>query len=244
MRIIETTADEIMMASAAVDAVAVYLRSENLIYVQEGTDFTKGTDGYIVLTHELTHAARSTNFVNEAGDTVQTSFSETYDFGMYIEEAMLMRCAYALQGYEVPNRFYVRVSNYYRMMLDCIDYDGADFMNHGINYLAKVLDDYMGEEGFGRKVIMIQCAEAALHYESYRDIPFTEADFDEMHADMVRIYMKKYLTSEMSLAEAETVFQNFMELMLMNFRPDETQLEESDFRPAFENCCKELGIVE
>lgn len=245
LKVIEATESEIIAATAAVDAAACYLRSENAIYVLEGTDFSKGTDGYIILTHELTHAARICSFETEQGETVRTDFYKADYFGSAVVEGIQMRCAYEMQGYEAPNRFYLGLSNFFIVLFDCLDYDGADYINHSVTYFSDVLDAYMDEEGFGRKFISLLCANDIKHYQSYREVPYEEAEFDALYEGIVRIYMKKYLKPEMSMEEAEAVYQDFIDIMMLNFLERDLHIyQESNFRPAFENCCKELGIKE
>jgi len=137
LKLTEASSSELSNITLTADAPACYVQKENTIYVKEGADYSKGTPGYIILTHELTHAARGASFTDENGNEIKIKFYTEYDYGCYVEEALITLFAYEMQGMgNEGNRFYMLPYNYFRIMLDCIDYDGADYMNHNIHALA------------------------------------------------------------------------------------------------------------
>lgn len=245
LKIKESSKQEIMMASVAVDAAACYLRSENAIYVRKDIDISKGTQGYIILTHELTHAARTSSYTNEDGDDIKIAYFDDYQFGTYTEEAVITVLAYEIQGIgDEGNVFYMLPYNYFKIILECIDYSGTEYMNHSVNVLADAMDEYMGEDNNARYMLSIYEAETSEHYTSYMDNVYDEEYFGLFHDYVTRMYMKKYLNKEMTMDEAELVYQQFINRITANFElaKSEQVVTEEDFRPSFEKCCEELGI--
>ncbi len=238
LQIHESTKQEIQMAAMALDTEACYLRDENAIYVLDGTDFSVGTDGYIVLTHELTHAARLASYTQDDGSFVRIVFQNNYDFGVYIEEALVTRFAYDMQGFGgEDNMFYLFCYNYADVILASIDYDGADYMNHSIYYLMDKMAECMGDREAARDIIAIQTMEASKRYESYHATIYeSEQYIEQLHGDMVRLYMSAHFVDGMTMEEAELLYQDFMAEMTANLdratRP--IHAPEEYYREAFE----------
>ncbi len=247
LKVIEATKDEIMRKTMASDAVACYLRNENEIYVRQGTDFSVNTEGYIVLTHELTHVARSANYRTEDGQEIHIDYYPKYLFGTFTEEALITVLAYELRGMgDEGNLFYLLPYNYLWIILDCVDYDGTDYMNHNITVLAEAMDAFMEEDGNAIRMLLIHEAEGVCYYNDYIDNPFTTEDYAQFHQYITRMYMKKYLDPAMTEEEAELVYQNFLSRILNNFDLVKSYqgVDEAELRPYFETICREMGIIE
>ena len=242
MAVKELTKEDMLWATLATDALACWKTEDNTIYVLEGIDLDKSGDGYIIFSHELTHGAKRTKFEDKNGYVIRSSFYEDIQMGYYSEEALITCFAYMLQGLGNKSYFYTLQSSYYRIILDAIDYDGADFLNHSVNYLIDKMDEYMEDDQYAYHIISLIDAEASLRYTDYIKVDFHE--FGELYSYITRMYMKKYLTTEMTYEEAEEVYQNLMDEITYFFdqmkRPYEIDFDVFD--STFKECVNELGI--
>ena len=231
-----------MRATVSMDSVACYKKSENAIYVLESIDLSKNGDDYIILAHELSHCARNAKFTNKDGYTVRVSFIDSSSMGYYAEEALITDFVYGMQGLGGKSNFYTLQSSYFRIILDCIDYNGADFMNHSVNYLIDKMDEFMEDEQYAYHIIALIDAEASLRYTDYIEVDFNE--FDELYKYITRMYAKKYLTSNMTYEETLDVYENLIDEITYYF--DEMKnpydIDFSIFENEFNSCIEELGI--
>lgn len=233
---------EISMATMATDAVACYLRSENAVYVRDNINLSKDSTDYIILCHELSHALRGTIFKDKNDFEVNIGFYDYYQLGTYAEEAIITNLVYDLQGLNKKSIYYSLQCSYFRIILDCIDYTGDDFTNHGINYLFDKMDDFMGDEEYAYHIIALMEAEASLHYTSYASVDYHE--FSELYDYILRMYMKKHLKNDMSYEEAQELFNTFIEEITHNFETMKNpyEISEDTFIDEFEKIIEEIGI--
>ena len=236
------TENEMMTTTLSTGAAACYVSAENTIYLLEGSDFSRESDNYIILTHELTHCARSAMFKNADGYEISVDYHEKYNMGTYAEEGIITDIVYEMQGLNKRADFYPFQSSCYRIIMDCTGYDGNDFMNHSVNYLMKVMDDYMGDEQYAYYIIALIDSISIKKYESYKTVDFT--NYQDLCDYMTRMYMKKYLKADMSNKEAEKVFDDFCANIMHNFEimNRKYDITRDNFVPAFEQCKKDLGI--
>ena len=236
------TEDEIMVTTLSTGSAACYVRDENTIYLLEGSDFSRESDNYIILTHELTHCARSAMFKNADGYEISVDYHEKYNMGTYAEEGIITDIVYEMQGLNKRADFYPFQSSCYRIIMDCTGYDGSDFMNHSVNYLMKKMDDYMGDEQYAYYIIALIDSISIKKYESYKTVDFT--NYQDLCDYMTKMYMKKYLKADMSNAEAEQVFDDFCANIMHNFEimNRKYDITRDNFVPAFEQCKTALGI--
>lgn len=238
----ELSEEDMMWTTLATNALACWKTEDNTIYVLKGINLDKSDDGYIILIHELTHGSKRTKLENKDGYLICSSFYEDINMGYYSEEALATCFAYMMQGLDNKSHFYTLQSSYYRIILDAIDYDGADFLNHSVNYLIDKMDEYMGDDEYAYHIISLIDAEASLRYTDYVEVDFHE--FSELYSYITRMYMKKYLTPEMTYEEAEVVYKNLMEEITYYFdemkRPYEIDFDV--FESTFKECASELGI--
>lgn len=237
------TKDEMARYTLSTSSVACYKRSENIIYVLDGIDLSRESSDYIVVAHELTHCARNSVFENEDGYTVDVSFYDDTKMGLYIEEALITDFCYELQGLGNKSNFYTLQSSYFRIILDAIDYNGADFMNHSVNYLIDKMDEYMGDEQYAYHIITLIDAEASLRYTPYIEPEFE--DFSELYQYITRMYIKNNVTSDMSYEEAMTKYDDLEAELTYYFdqMKNPIELDLSIFKEEFEAEISNLGIV-
>lgn len=242
LQIHEVDKNTMLRKTLSSDSVACYLHSENAIYVAPDLDLSKESDGYIIFTHELTHAARDMDFDNsKTGYHERTSFYEEYDLGCYTQEALITDFVYEMQGLGKRSDFYSLISSYFRIILDAIDYNGADFMNHSINYLFDRMNEYMGDDRAAVMIAQME-AQATIRFTSYHKPVYT--DFTEWYDYIVRMYMKNHLREGMSYEEAKEQFDAFYDEILYHFTDIYAAygITEGSFMPGFEKSLELFGI--
>lgn len=246
LEIQECTPEEIYRIALSDKTVACYRNGENKIYVREGLDLNdRSSDDYIVLSHELTHPARTLTISEGKNDYIFWSYvlDISYEGGCMYDEAVITNLIYEMQGDGRRSTYYTVPCSYYRIIMDCTGYDGTDYMNHSSNYLAKRMGEFMGDECYAyyiMELIGYRFKEKTSGYMSYEI-----EDYSPLYEYITRMYMMKYLTEEMTAAEAEAVFDDFTEEMAWNIENLTVEYEEQDpatFRPFFEAYCEELGI--
>lgn len=238
----EKTSQEIQMAAVGSDVLACYLNSKNEILVRDDIVLDKDNDGFIVFTHELTHAARR-RAKETQGEKIKAAFNSEYDYGAYVEEGIACNIAYELQGDGLKSNYYPVQSSYLRIILNCLpNYTYADFFNHSVNYLAEQMDAFMGHDKIAYHMLALIDSEAKNRYESYQATKYS--DYAELHAYICAMYLKAHLTSDMSYQEALSVYNDFQEDIHHYFdkmkRP--FYLSEDWFQKIFDQYLAELNI--
>lgn len=247
LKVTECTPDVIQTKAGSSTAGACYTISENQIYVNKNIDInSKYGDDWVVLCHEFLHAAKSTFvYKYDSGYKYEMVFFDNPSFGVYTEEALDTYYVYQIQGYNHKSIHYTIASNYYRVILDCLGetYDGADFINHSVNYLAFMMDNYMGEDQGAYKAIAMIESISAKYYYPQNSVDYSSYEY--LNEYVTRMYCKKYLKEGMKSYEAEAVFNNLMSELQFNFsnlaKPYDG-IKEEYFKPTFEKCCEEKGI--
>ena len=236
------TEDEMARYTLSTSSVACYKRSENVIYVLDGINLNRESSDYIVVAHELTHCARNSVFQGEDGYNVDVSFYDDMKMGMYIEEALITDFCYELQGIGGKSNFYTLQSSYFRIILDAIDYNGADFMNHSVNYLIDKMDEYMGDEQYAYHIITLIDAEASLRYTPYIEPEFE--DFSELYQYITRMYVKNNITKDMSYEEAMKKYDDLVSEITYYFdqMKNPIELDLTIFRDEFEKEINSMSI--
>ncbi len=209
---------EIKKRSLAPDAGACYVNSENLICLNETINFNdKASGDYIIMTHELTHAARSTRTTIGEND-IAIRFYEDSSTGLYEDEALITLFAFELQGLNNRSPYYTLQCSIYRQLLPYLNYDGADYMNHSFSYFMDCLQDYFDKVGIECPAYhftnLVDC-QAIDHYVDYQTPAIT--DFDELYKTIVHSYCFNHLTDDMSLQETDAEFEVFFEDISFHF---------------------------
>ena len=242
LEIKEATPNEIYKITFSYDTAACYIPKENTIMLLDGTSFERDSDNYIILTHELTHCARQTKYVAPDSSEITIKYYERLEMGEYAEEGIITNIAYEMQGLNKKATFYAFQSSCYRIIMDCIGFDGEDYMNHSVNYLIKKMDEFMGDDQYAYYIVALIDAQATQRYSPHRSVDFT--NYQDLYDYITRMYMKKHLTSNMSKAEAEEVFETFCDEIMYHFDNMKTKYDitEDNFRQEFEKILKERGI--
>lgn len=240
----EMTQEQIDKETLSTDSAACYLPHENRVCVAADLDLSKESDDYIILTHELCHAARSVQIRNNGDDVydIDIRFYDLYKMGTYAEEGIVTNISYEMQGMGNKATFYPMLASYYRIICDCIDYSGEDFFNHGVNYLIEQMDAFMGDTQYAYQIVAMIDAQMSLRYEPYREVDFH--DFQPMYEYIAKMYFKKNITPDMNYEETQSVFQAFYEDITFNFENMNRKydIDENTFLPVFEEYVASLGI--
>lgn len=240
LQIEELTQAEMRNASLSLSVPAQYLRSENKIMVLDTIELNRESDDYIIFAHELTHCARMVRDKTQ-GNQIEVAFYIDNDCGSYADEAIVTNLVYEMQGLGQKSNKYTLQSSYFRIIMDGIGYDGADYMNHSVNYLMDMMNEYMGDD-YAYHIIPLIDAQGSLHYTDYMDVDFYQ--FDELYRYITRMYCQKYLIEGMTSDEAQNVYDNLINEVTYFFdqmaRPYDLNME--TFEDEFVNCCNEKGI--
>ena len=239
----EMSQAEIDKETLSTDSAACYLRYENRICVAEDLDFSRESNDYIILTHELCHAARCVQVRPEdpAEYDIDIGFYDDYKMGIYAEEGVITNIAYELQGLGQKAIFYPVLASYYRIIGQCIDYSGEDFFNHSLNYLIGQMDAFMGDE-MACEIIARIDAQMTLRYTPYNSVDFH--DFQPVYDYLARMYFKKFIHPGMTKQQAQEVFDAFYEDISFHFENlnRDYDISEETFVPAFTQFLEAQGI--
>lgn len=241
LQIHEISRNDMTMNALSSNVAAQYIKSENAIYVLNDLDLSRESDDYIILAHELTHAARTAKY-EEDGRKVSIDFYENHNMGEFADEAIITDLVYQMQGLGNRSNKYTLQSSYYRIILDCIGYDGNDYMNHSVNYLIDKMDEYMGDEQYAYHIVSLIDAEGSLHYTDYMQVDFHE--FSELYDYITRMYCKKHLYSNLSSDEVRGVYDNLIYEITYFFdqMANPYDLDMEVFENTFKKCASELGL--
>lgn len=254
LNIQECTPAEIAQLGLSSAAVACYQNSSNTIYVQEGINPNDRTSNdYIVLFHELTHVA-TTYKKDYNGEKIRIgtySSENPVEAGIFYEEAVITNLIYQLRANNVntddKSIYYTVPCSYYRVIMDCVGYDGEDLMNHSLTYLVDKMGSYMDDREDSKEYAYYILTMIGYNYKLHSNT-FVSVDvesFDPLYEYITNMYMKKYLKPGMSAEEAEEVFTNFTNEMSWNIENLTVEYDEQNadtFRPYFESYCEDLGI--
>lgn len=241
----EMTQAEIDKETLSTNSAACYLRYENRICVAEGLDLSRESDDYIIMVHELCHAARCLQKRTEdpTDYDIDIGFYDFYKMGTYAEEGIVTNISYELQGMGNKATFYPMLASYYRIICSCIDYSGEDFFNHGVNYLIDQMDAFMGDEDYAYQIIAKIDAQMALRYTPYQGVDFY--DFQPVYEYLAAMYFKKHISPDTSREEAQKIFDAFYEDISFHFENMNRgyDITNETFRETFENYLKDISII-
>lgn len=246
LKVNKVTPEEIHAKAISLDTLACYVYKDNAVYIDKTLDINS-EEGKIILRHELIHAMR-----NVSTDNLDFKFDPGYQLGQYTDESFANYLVYLTKAEGKPENmeespYYVLSTNYLRVILHALrdDYKPSDYFNHSIVYLAKKMDNLMGDENYGFHILHMIDTQLSAHYS--RELEEESSSYQEVYNYMIDIYCKKDLKQGMSSEEAEQVWNGFWSLM-GSYLPkaqengNYTYINEDLFRTEFEDCCKELGI--
>ena len=246
LKVTEMNDMEIQMRAMSSGVQACYVNSDNEICVNENANiFDKTSNDYVVMVHEILHSCRGTR--TKIGDTdVRIGFSESLDFGLYEDEALVTYFALQLQGLDNKAVYYSLQSSYYRQLMPLVDYDGNDYMNHSVNYFEEKIQEAFDRNGIQMDALHymnLMDSQAKAHYRTNSTTDYS--DFAELYKTQVQIYGIQHLNADMSYDETEIAFDDFWADITFNFEnlPDPyPTMTREQYKPYWDEYVNSLGI--
>lgn len=243
----ELTEREVQMKAMSIGTVACYLNNENTICVREDNEaMDTSTGDYIVLTHELMHACRICRSKDINGKQVTIRFYDDSDMGLYEDEALITQFAYQLQGLGNKSVYYTFQTNIYRQILEGMDYDGADYMNHSVNYFIEKFQEKFDKTGIdipAYHFVNFVDSYATIHYKSFVEPEYNR--FEDMFKAITVNYTATHLNPDMTYEETEQEWNSFWDDIYFHVAELSTpypELNQEYFRPYWEEQVKKFGI--
>lgn len=238
IKIIEADESTIMFEALSTNAVAVYLKNTNTIYVNENNDYENDSWSYQVLMHELTHVAKYYDTVyNDYSVQVKTSYD--YNFNIILEEALVSYYAVQIYDKNELNIAYQLQSNYISILIDCMDnYELRNIVEKDITYFLSQLDSYNNQEGMSVYIFELINAQ----YQDFYDdqITISQDQFYEIYDYIAKMYFDKYINDNTTYEEA-TVILNELIYKLTYDVPDEYNIDTNHFKEYFETYYQNLS---
>ena len=202
LTVIESTA-ELRKKDLNVSTSALYYRPGNTIYLSDDISLEKGSWDYQVVYHELSHVLRIREY-NDGKKQIKIK-PEGQNFPSDITmETLNSLFAVSLLDYESDEIAYQLQSNYFNVMLECMDnYELADYVNHSVSYFAKKLDEYNGDENEATSILSLIQMQYVSLYNSNIDVNNT--DFNKIYDYIAKMYYDKYITDDMTYDEMQMV---------------------------------------
>lgn len=215
LQINKITSDQMVIEGGSDSVNACYNVDRNTIYINENSNYqNKNSVDYLILIHEIIHASRNSYFYKD-DQRIEVSFTPDPNLSLFTDEALVNNFAYQLTN--VPYDSYSLQTNYYKMIIDAIGYDGNDYMNHSYNYLFDKMDNYMGDDEYAYHISSLIGFQGMIHYNQSRAITSYD-NFIEIYDYMVKLYCKKNLQDDLSYYEALEKFDDFWSQISYNLK--------------------------
>jgi hypothetical protein len=240
LKVIECDENELLLHTLSTTSSGCYVRTENTIYVPNGYFYEKGTWEYQVIFHELSHCAR-TRMITDDSDDVRIQFQGINYFNTVTEEALNSLFAVSLLDYEEKDYAYQLQSNYYSVIIECLDnYDLSDYMNHSLTYLVSKLDEQNKDKE--KAVVIMELIE--MQYDDYhkQDITIPQDQFYRIYDYISEMYYDKYLHEGMSYDEMKAIADELVNRVTYDV-PDEYNIDVNHFYDYFDNYVAEHNYV-
>ena len=237
LKIIEANEYTIMTEALSVDAVGVYLKLENAIYVNENNDYKNNKWHYQVLMHELTHVAK-TYYTTKDSYKIQVKTSFEYNFNVILEEALVSNYAVKIFNKNEKDIAYQLQSNYISIFLDCLEnYELKDVIETDITYFMNQLDKHNNDIGYSEYIMELLNAQ----YQDYHDdkITIKQKELYDLYDYVSKMYYNKYLSKDMNYDEANTIHNNFIEKVTYDV-PEEYNIDKQHLKEYFSSYYQKL----
>ncbi len=247
LEIRELSTQEIQMQTMSSGTVACYLNQENIICLNKDANYKdKTSNDYVVFMHELTHATRTLKNKDVYGKDISIRFYEDLSMGLYEDEALDTYFCYQIQGLNNRAIYYTYQSSIFRQFMPYLDYDGADYMNHSVNYFIEKLQEYFDKVGIETPAyhfINLLDSQAKLHYDSLASPDYT--NFSELYDVLCQLYIINHVTADMTYEQTEAEFEKFYEDMTFNFenlQDPYPNITRDSYKVHWDQRISELGI--
>lgn len=252
LKISEVSDERILKETGSSQTTAYYSADENIIYVKKGINYlNRNTNDFIVLTHELTHAAR-TKKTPYKGKNIYAMFNVKNGYGDAIEEGMINYFSYLRQANGDKEKmktcpYYILFTNYAKVIKESLgdNYKISDFFNHSSNYLALKLDEAMGDKNYAMYILMLIDQMYLNQYSPGITIDKDDYGIKTVNDYISDLYYTKELNSNMTYDAAKKKFDKLWSyisngLSLSNGSYD--YITYDNFKNEFDESCNQLEI--
>lgn len=240
LEVVECTKQELMLASLSVDAYGCYVGTENKIYVNKEYEYKEGTWEYQVIMHEFGHALRTGYWKNDKFDSIRVNFQGLdYNF-VTLEEALNSLFTISLFEYEEKDIAYQLQSNYYKVILECMNnYSLEDYVNKSSTYFLKQLDAFTGHTNYA--AVIAQIIET--QYKDYHSdkIEISQDQYYPLYDYISKMYFDKYITPEMDSDEIKIIVDSLIDKIMYDV-PEEYNIDIEHFYEYCNNYCLENNL--
>ena len=207
-------------------SLGCYDRKNNKIYMLDYYTYDVGSWQYEVFFHEMSHCLRTR--VDKLEDKALVVQAEGKNFSNNISvEALNSLFAIKLLPYEEKNITYQLQSNYFNVMLECMDnYDLTDYVNHSVSYFADKLDEYNNDDNYATVILELM----RVQYNEYHGVNHNEVDgeteetyivvdkeqYYPIYDYLAKMYYDKYITDDMTYDEMQKVADSLVEKVSLN----------------------------
>lgn len=241
LEVVECDKSDLTIKTLSFDSCACYVSKENKIYVLSDYEYKKGTWEYQIIFHEISHALRMSTIKLDTGEEIKIQSSDKTANNIIIDEALNSLFAVSLFDYEEKDIAYQLQSNYFKIMLDCMDnYSLTDYVNHGLTYLASKLDEQNGDTNFATTIFNL----IDLQYRDFHSnkIDIEPNEYYPIYNYISNMYFRKYIDNNMSYNEAKKVTTILIDNIMFDV-PDEYNINIEVFYKCLDDYCAEIGIV-
>ncbi|MBQ6841582.1 MAG: hypothetical protein IJO63_05685 [Bacilli bacterium] len=240
LEVVECTKNELLLASLSTDSAGCYIRTENKIYVLEEYEYKKGTWEYQVIMHEFGHALR-TGYWQKNDKQIRVQ-SQGSNFNITTtEEALNSLFTVSLFDYEEKDIAYQLQSNYYSIIVECLDnYTLEDYVNHSTSYFIKAIDEQLGYTNYAS--VIAQLIETQRNDFLSDRMEISQDQYRPIYEVICELFFTKYITPDMSYEEAKICTNILVERILYDV-PVEYNIETSYFYDLLNEYCLEIGIA-
>lgn len=226
LKVHECDKDEIYIKTGISDSYGFYLRDLNEIYVLENIDYYENSWARQVIYHELSHCLRIGKY--QIDDITVNIIPEGPSFNNEItSEALNSIFAVSLFDYEEDVIAYQLQSNYYKIMLECMDnYNISDYINHSLNFFTIKLDEYNNDENYASTILeLIQ-----IQFQDYHSTSMTvdQTEYYPIYDYICDMYYGKYITDDMTYDEMRLVADSLVKKITL-YVPDDYNIDTDRF---------------
>ena len=227
LEVIECTDQELLKVTWDTNSCGCYVRDEDKIYVLKDKEYEEGTWDYQVLYHEFSHCLRDSIYEDEDGNRVSIQFMGLNYYDIPNAEALNSLFAVSLFDYEEKDIAYQFQSNAHQIILECMDnYTLNDYVNHSMTYYAKQLDTYNQDDNYALTILSLMNEQYEDYHDDSRENP--QSVYYPIYDYISKIYLDKYVTTDMSYDEAKEVMDQMLDRLLFDV-PEEYHIDRDHF---------------
>lgn len=225
LKILDVTEEEISNISHE-GSLGCYDREYNIMYMLDYYTYEKGSWQYEVFFHEMSHCLR-TRWCEINGKDVEFQVEGDKFNNVISAEALNSLFAISLLPYREDNITYQLQSNYFNIMIECMDnYNLADYVNHSVSYFTYKLDEYNNDDNYAAIILdLIQ-----IQYNEYHGINYNTIDGETNETYLIvddeqyypiydyiaKMYYNKYITDDMTYDEMEKIADELINKISIN----------------------------